>query len=76
MVQNKHILKQIVCAVLFLGKQGLPFRGDKEDINSSRNPGNFLALLKDYEEVDEILHDHLYHPKATYISPRSHLYIP
>ena len=72
--QNEHILKQIVRAVLVLGKQGLPFRGDKEDITSSRNPGNFLALLKDYSKVDEILHDHLYHPKAknaTYMSPRS-----
>ena len=73
-IQNKHILQQIVRAVLFLGKQGLAFRGDKEDINSSKNPGNFLALLKDYAEHDEILKAHLQHPQArnaTYISPRS-----
>ena len=74
--QNKHILKQIVRAILFLGKQGLSFHGDKEDINSSRNPGNFLALLKDYTEVNEILHNHLFHPRAknaTYMSHRSQM---
>ena len=27
MAENKHILHQIVCAVLFLAKQGLAFRG-------------------------------------------------
>ena len=30
MAENKHILRQIVQAVLFLAKQGLAFRGDKE----------------------------------------------
>ena len=59
--QNKHILQQIFCAILFLGKQGLAFCGDNEDINSSKNPGNFLALLKDYAEQDEILKAHLQH---------------
>lgn len=39
--QNKHILQQIVRAILFLGKQGLAFRGDNEDINSSKNLGIF-----------------------------------
>ena len=43
---NKHILEQIVHAILFLGKQGLAFRGDNEDVKSPKNPGNFLALLK------------------------------
>ena len=72
MAQNKHILKQIVCAISFLGKQGLPFCGDKGDVTPSRNPGNFLALLKDNVEVDEILLNHLYHPKAK----KCHLHIP
>ena len=26
--ENKHILRQIVHAIIYLGKQGLPFRGD------------------------------------------------
>ena len=72
--QNKHILKQIVRAILFLRRQGLAFRGDKEDVNSSTNPGNFLALLKHYAETDDILKVHLENPQAknvTYLSPRS-----
>ena len=72
--QNEHILKQIVRAVLFLGRQALAFRGDKEDINSTKYPGNVLALLKDYAERDDIFNEHLQHPKAknaTYVSPRS-----
>ena len=34
MAENKHILCQIVRAVLFLAKQGMAFRGDREDIHS------------------------------------------
>ena len=45
MAENKHILCQIVWAVLYLAKQDLAFRGDKEDVHSQNNPGNFLALL-------------------------------
>ena len=44
--ENKHILCQIVRAALFLGKQGLAFRGDVENVDSTKNPGNFLALLR------------------------------
>jgi hypothetical protein len=29
--ENKQIIQQIVRAILFLAKQGLPFRGDVED---------------------------------------------
>ena len=61
-------------AILFLSKQGLAFQGDNEDINSLNNPGNFLALLKTCAEHDNVLHAHLYQPKArnaTYLSPRS-----
>lgn len=71
---NKGILRQIVRAILFLSKQGLPMRGSKEDLNLSTNPGNFLALLKVLAENDELLHAHLYAPKArnaTYLSPHS-----
>ena len=53
--QIKHIFKQIVHAVLFLGRQSLALHGDKEDINSTKNPVKFLALLKDYAERDDIL---------------------
>ena len=43
---NKLIIHQIVRAILFLAKQGLPFRGDHEDLSLDKNPGNFLAILK------------------------------
>ena len=69
--ENKHILCQIVRVILYLGKQGLPFRGDVENLS---HPGNFLALLKVFAENDEILKKHLTTPKAknaTYLSPRS-----
>ena len=72
--ENKHILCQIVRAIIYLGKQGLPIRGDTEELNLCKNPGNFLALLKNYAETDEILHQHLNNPRAknaTYISPKS-----
>ena len=73
MDENRHIIRQIVRAVPFLGKQGLPFRGDNEDLNITKNPGNFLAL-RFFSESDSILFDHLNKPRAknaTYISPRS-----
>ena len=63
-VENKHILQQIFHAIIFLTKQGLPLRGDAEDVCSQKNPGNFLALLKMLAESDSLLHSHLYQPRA------------
>ena len=74
MEENKQILMQIVRAILFLGKQGLPFCGTIESVETSQNPGNFLSLLKVFAEENSILHSHLHHPRlrnATYISPTS-----
>ena len=71
MNENRHIIRQIVHAVIYLAKQGLPLRGDVEDVNSMKNPGHFLALLKDYSTEDGILYQHLHSPKAknaTYVS--------
>lgn len=39
---NKHILQEIVRAIPYLSKQGLPLRGHREQILSNANPGNFL----------------------------------
>ena len=72
--ENKHILRQIVRAILFLAKQGLALRGDVENVCSNKNPGNFLALLAMFAESDSILCNHLQKPRArnaTYLSPRS-----
>lgn len=48
MNENKHIISQIVQAIIFFAKQGISFRGDVECVlqSNKRNPGNFLALLK------------------------------
>ena len=34
--ENKHIIRQIVRAILYLAEQGLPFRGDVEDVTLNR----------------------------------------
>ena len=41
--QNKVILKFIIEAILFCAKQCITLR---EDLESSKNPGNFLSILK------------------------------
>ena len=62
--RNKHILREIVRCIRYLAKQGLPFPGDKESIDSGGNPGIFLALMKLLAEKDSILSDQLYQPIA------------
>ena len=50
----------------------MALRGHRENITASSNPGFFLALLKSYAEVDDVLYAHFYKPRAinaTYISP-------
>ena len=74
--KNRHILRQIVRAILYLAKQGIPLRGDREaeSMADGTNPGNFLALLKEFAAEDSILREHLVSPRvryATYISPRT-----
>ena len=75
MNENRHILRQIEWAIVFLAKQGVAFCGKLEDIKLSKNSGNFLALLKYFAETESILHDHLYKTKAknsTHLSPSTH----
>ena len=45
MDENKHIIHQIVHTIIFIEKQGLPCRGDNEDLCTTKNTRNFLALL-------------------------------
>ena len=71
---NEHVLLEVVHAIIYFIKQGLPLRGHREQISYSSNPGNFLALLKQRACTDEILRKHLKQPlacNATYMSPRS-----
>ena len=72
---NRLSVKLYIQAVIFLAKQGLPFRGDVEGVQTNKNPGNFLALLKDYAATDDVLFKHLNSPRAknaTYLSPIAH----
>lgn len=48
--KNKKVLCEIILAVEFLAKQGLPFRGNNDDkvnfTDETLNRGNFIALLQ------------------------------
>ena len=57
---NLHILKSIVEAVIFCGKQNLPLRGHRDSLNSlSSNKGNLWAILEVMSRRDPILQKHL-----------------
>ena len=62
--ENKQIIRQILRAVIFLAKQCLLFRGDVEGVQANKNPGNFLALLKDYAATDDVLFKNFNSPRA------------
>ena len=73
--ENLHILEQIVRAVCYLAKQGLALRGntEAESMATGGNPGNFLALLKEFAVDNKVLQDHLASPRvrnASYLSPQ------
>ena len=61
--ENKEILRQIVLAVEFLAKQGLPLRGHRDDkvnfANEDINRGNFIAVLQLLAKRNDILRKHL-----------------
>ena len=61
--ENKHILSQIILAVEFLAKQGLAFRGHRDDnvdfSSEDTNRGNFVATLQLMAKSDPILSKHL-----------------
>ena len=62
-IENKEILRQIVLAVEFLAKQGLAFRGHRDDhVDFSSyeiNRGNFVALLQLLVKGNDPLQKHL-----------------
>ncbi|KAK3754906.1 hypothetical protein QZH41_003007 [Actinostola sp. cb2023] len=61
--ENKEILRQIVLAVEFLAKQGLAFRGHRDDkvdfSDFNTNRGNFIAILQLLAKGNGILQKHL-----------------
>lgn len=74
--KNRTILKSIMAAIEFCGRQGIALRGHRDDSHNVSacddwsNPGNFLALLQFRAQTDSILADFLIaDPKhATYTS--------
>ena len=61
--ENKVILRQDVLAVEFLAKQGLAFRGDRNDkvdfVCADVNRGNFIATLQLLGKENSVLQKHL-----------------
>ena len=61
--ENKHILFRIILAVEFLAKQGLAFRGHRDDkvdfSTEDTNGGNFIATLQLMAKSDPIFKKHL-----------------
>ena len=58
--RNFGILKCIIEAVLFCGRQCIAFRTRNEsNLDGSVNPGNFLAFLKMVARHDDVLMEHL-----------------
>ena len=72
--KNRQLIKSIVEAILYCGKQGIALRGDNKSIDGHGNPGNLLALLKLLSLNNGLLKEHLESPgmrNATYLSPRT-----
>ena len=71
--RNRHILEGITRAILYCGRQCIALRGTEEtsDGSGKSNPGNFLALLREFGHYDPVILQHLIHPQkqnATYLS--------
>lgn len=57
---NRQVMKRIVDTIIFLGKQGLAFRGHRECLNHpALNTGNFLEALKYLSKYDSTTENHL-----------------
>ena len=54
---NKLALRSIVECVIFCGKQGISFRGHRDDATASdpTNRGNFISLLRFRAQSDDVL---------------------
>jgi hypothetical protein len=69
--RNRKMLTHIINAIVYLTKQGLALRGDKES-TESKNKGNFLELIELLGKYEPELADHLkLHKRSSYVSPMS-----
>ena len=72
--RNRTILKCVLEAVIYCGRQCIALRGDNEKLNESGNPGNVLSLLKLMANHNEIIRIHLEAPQmkcVTFMSPQT-----
>ena len=71
---NELALRSIVECVVYCGKQGISFRGHRDDTTAteSANRGNFISLVKFRAQTDDILRNFIEHaPKnGTYASKK------
>ena len=69
--QNTQVIKSLLKCVAFCGKQGLPFRGHRDDstASDSDNTGNFVQLVQFRAENDDMLRTYLE------TAPRNALYM-
>lgn len=62
-INNRRlVIKRIIDIILFIGRQGLAYRGKEEaayTLNTQGNHGNFLELVKLLAEYDVILQKHV-----------------
>ena len=58
---NRSIMKRVIDTVVYLGKQGLAFRGHRESLidDSEANKGNFLESLSYLSPYDITTANHL-----------------
>lgn len=56
--ENRNVLKRLIDAVVFLGKQESSFRGHDES-DESLNKGNYIELLQFLANYDQVLSQHL-----------------
>lgn len=62
--ERRCVLLQVIEVIKLIGKQGLPFRGDKSEAaykldDSSLNHGNFLEIILLLSKSDNILKSHI-----------------
>ena len=72
-VRHRSILKSILKAIIFCGRQNISLRGHREQAGSETNQGNFRALIDFRVDAgDSVLADHFKQCalNAQYISPQ------
>lgn len=61
--KNREVFKRIIDSVIFIGKRGLSYRGNKFEaaysLNNLHDHGNFLELLLFLSNYDSVIKDHL-----------------